>query len=122
MVEKKVDDDWKKKAEEEKEKLEQDVEKARDAAEHEHDMPPASFEGLVATFALQASMALGEMKHPITGQKKADLPAARYVIDLLAMLQEKTKGNLDHHEELSIQNLITELRFKYVQASGPPAS
>jgi ABC-type protease/lipase transport system fused ATPase/permease subunit len=118
MVEKKVDDEWKKKAEDERARLEAE-ERARAAREEE--VLPASFDALVASLALQASMALGEMKHPLTGEKKVDLPAARYAIDTLAVLDEKTKGNLDHREELALKNTLTELRFKYVRAKEAKA-
>ncbi len=120
---KKVDDDWKRKAGEEKAKLEVERERIEhevaDAdAEADAGLPPATFEGLVSTLALQAAIALGDIKSPLEQEKRRDLPAARYVIDTLAMLSEKTRGNLEHGEELSLKNLLTELRFKYVQAAG----
>ncbi len=48
---------------------------------------------------------------------KANLPMARHVIDLMAMIQDKTRGNLSIEEQRLIENSLTELRFRFVQAS-----
>ena len=54
-------------------------------------------------------------------KEKPDLLAARHVIDLLAMIQEKTKGNLSLEEQRLIENSLTELRFRFVQVSDSAA-
>ncbi|MCS6952407.1 MAG: DUF1844 domain-containing protein [Bryobacterales bacterium] len=79
--------------------------------------PPATFEWLTLSLRLQAEMHLGllgggEDQEP----PKPNLEAARHAIDLLAMLQEKTKGNLTWEEQRLLDNSVTELRFRYVQA------
>lgn len=112
-TEKKVDDEWKKKAEEEKARLEEE----RPEHAHESMVPPATFMGLLGTFAVQAAFSLGEIKSPTTGESHFDLAMARYVIDTLAMLETKTKGNLELPEERALKNTLTELRFKFVQAA-----
>jgi hypothetical protein len=79
-------------------------------------MPPASFEFLVGSLRLQAEVAMGFFK--MQEDEPPDLDVARHLIDLLAMLEEKTKGNLSLEESLLLQNSITELRFRFVQAAG----
>lgn len=77
-----------------------------------------SFEFLVATLRMQAEMNLGLM--PMPGEDKPappNLMMARHFIDLLAMLVEKTKGNLSVQEARMIENSVTELRFRFVMAS-----
>jgi hypothetical protein len=77
-------------------------------------LPPASFELLVLSLAVQAQMELG-LGPPAEGQVP-DLDIARHTIDLLAILQQKTKGNLTLEEQRLLENTLTELRFRYVQA------
>ena len=126
-IKKKVDSEWKRKAEEEKAKLEE----VKEAVEAEHraqegPLPPPTFLQFLSGLELEARFSLGEIKHPETGETRKDLHGAQYVIDTLALLQEKTKGNLDSRESLGLQNLLTDLRFRFVQArktsGGPPAS
>jgi hypothetical protein len=80
-------------------------------------LPPATFDFLVLSVKMQAEMQLGlfhfgeEKDRP-----KPDLHLARHSIDRLAMLQDKTKGNLSIDEQRLIENSLTELRFRYVQA------
>jgi hypothetical protein len=58
---------------------------------------------------------LGEVPDPITGEKNVDLELARHTIDVLGMLEEKTRGNLTKEEEDFFKNILFELRMKYVQ-------
>ena len=120
-IKKKVDSEWKKKAEEDKEKLEEVKEKVEEQL-HEEDapLPPPSFLAHLDRLALEAQFALGLIKDPQTGQTRKDIAMAQYVIDTIAMLQEKTKGNLTPDEERLAQNLLTELRFRFVQAKQTP--
>ena len=76
-------------------------------------LPPASFDMLVLSLAMQAQMELGGGM-PQEG-RAPNLDIARHTIDLLAMLQEKTKGNLSMEENRMLENTLTELRFRYVQ-------
>ncbi|MGI8991854.1 MAG: DUF1844 domain-containing protein [Bryobacteraceae bacterium] len=87
--------------------------------EPEFDMPlpPASFEFLVISLRAQAEMQIGLMHFGPDNQKpKPNLEMARHSIDLLDVLHEKTKGNLSLEEKRLIENTLTELRFRYVQA------
>ncbi len=79
-------------------------------------LPPATFEFLVLSFRLQAEMQLGMYRTEKEQQPAADLEGARHTIDMLGVLQEKTRGNLTLEEQRLLDNSLTELRFRYVQA------
>ena len=78
-------------------------------------LPPATFEFLAESLRLQAEMQLGLMRLGSEEPPPADLDLARHTIDLLAMLQEKTRGNLTLEEQRLLENTLTLLRFRYVQ-------
>ena len=80
-------------------------------------LPPPTFEFLVFSLKMQAEMQLGLLNFGEEKPEAPNLPAARHAIDLLAMIQEKTRGNLTLEEQRLIENGLTELRFRYVQAS-----
>ncbi len=84
-------------------------------------VPPASFDFLVASLQFQAQVAMGAISLGDDSKDQVDLDAARHFIDLLAMLEEKTKGNLTLEEGLHLNNGLTELRFRFVQAAGDAA-
>lgn len=67
--------------------------------------------------AVQTAVHLGHMANPMTGTTSVDLPNAAYSIDLLAILQEKTKGNLSPHEEEYLAAVIRDLRLDYVSVT-----
>jgi hypothetical protein len=85
-------------------------------AEPEFPLPPATFEFLVLSMKTQAEVALGLIRLSEEAPKP-DMRVARYNIDLLAMIAEKTKGNLSLEEQRLIDNSLTELRFRYVQVA-----
>jgi hypothetical protein len=73
------------------------------------------FYTFVLSLASSAFVHLGDAPHPETGEVgKPDLPLAKGTIDILAMLEEKTKGNLTHEEEKFLENLLTDLRLRFV--------
>jgi hypothetical protein len=76
-----------------------------------------SFEFLVATLRMQAEMQMGLFRVSEEDDAEPNLPMARHFIDLLGMLTEKTKGNLSLEENRMLENTVTELRFRFVQAS-----
>ena|SRR5689334_10979303 len=81
-------------------------------------LPPASFMFLVESILMQTQMHLGLMHFGEKDEKyEPNLNLARHSIDLLGVLQEKTKGNLTAEEQRLIENGLTELRFRYVQVS-----
>ncbi len=66
---------------------------------------------------MQAEMRLGLVNFGEEKDSEPDLPAARHAIDLLAMIAEKTRGNLSLEEQRLVENSLTELRFRFVQVS-----
>ena len=82
-------------------------------------LPKATFSDyLVSFFFTQTLMFLGEVPHPDTQRTEKNLPMAKYLIDVLAILKEKTKGNLTDGEQKQLDTFLTELRMLFVKASG----
>ena len=84
-------------------------------------LPPASFSFLVMSLRAQAEMQLGLMHFGEGEKPKPELMLARHTIDLMAVLIEKTKGNLAIEEQRMLENSVTELRFRYVQVAEETA-
>jgi cobalamin biosynthesis Mg chelatase CobN len=76
---------------------------------------PASFVNFLSTLATNAAAALGAMPHPVTGQRTVDLDTGKYWLDVLAMLKEKTKGNLHFQESRLLDSILSDLRMQYVR-------
>ena len=90
-------------------------------SESDFSLPPPTFEFLVFSLKTQAEMQLGLFGLGEEKQEQPDLPAARHAIDLLAMIQEKTRGNLSLEEQRLVENSLTELRFRFIQVSEKTA-
>jgi Domain of unknown function (DUF1844) len=88
-----------------------------DDSESRPELPPADFDFLIYSLRLQAELNLGLLPLGETGEDEPepDFELARHNIDLLTVLQEKTKGNLTTEEQLALDNSVTELRFRFVQ-------
>src|SRR5260221_2309417 len=80
-------------------------------------LPPASFAFIVLSLRAQAEMQLGLMHFSEEEKPQPDLPLARHTIDLMAVLLEKTRGNLSIEEQRLLENSLTELRFRFVQTT-----
>ena len=61
-------------------------------------------------------MHLGEMSNPVTGEAEKDMAVAKQTIDIIGMLGEKSKGNLDESEEQLVREVLYNLRMRYVEA------
>jgi Domain of unknown function (DUF1844) len=87
-------------------------------SDQEYPLPPATFEFLIVSLKTQAEMYLGMHHFGTEGKERPepDFRVARHTIDLLAMLQEKTRGNVTMEEQRLMENALTELRFRFVQA------
>jgi hypothetical protein len=114
-----IDEDWKKEAEREKEILaEQEKTQEKEAQEDQRPpgpLPKGNFAALISMLTTQALFALGLIQVRGQEERKPDLEMARYNIDLLETLQEKTKGNLTKEEEKVLKNTINEIRMGYVK-------
>lgn len=88
-----------------------------EAAEKAGPLPPVTFAGFIFGLASSALIHLGEYPDPEGPGRRVDLPAARQTIDLLGLLEAKTKGNLDTDEAELLKHLLYDLRVKYVAAA-----
>jgi len=81
-------------------------------------LPPADFAAIVLSFASSALFHLGLVADPETGEAgERNLPLAQHAIDLLVLLETKTRGNLERDEAELLTALLTELRVRYVESS-----
>ncbi len=80
-------------------------------------LPPVNFSTFILSLNSSALVHLGELPMPGGDTCNKDLNLARHSIDVLAMLQEKTKGNLTEEEEKLLQHILYDLRMKFVNAS-----
>lgn len=123
-----IDSDWKSQAQSEKERLAQQ-EQARKAQGggqpgapggqpgQGHEPPPADFTELIRMLTTQALLYMGAIPDPSTGKAVLALDIAKYHIDLLTMLEEKTKGNLSEEESTTLSQTAHELRLEFVNMS-----
>jgi len=115
-----IDEDWKSQVAAEKEAaLHKPAADAVGAGEPGADdfggeLPEASFELLISTFVTEAMVALGQFPHPGTGQIEADPDHAKFAIDMLEVIAEKTKGNLNPMEEQGMKDILHQLRMAFI--------
>jgi hypothetical protein len=114
-----VDSDWKAEAQKEKERLSQEVDDVEGGP-----IPPPSFPELVQMILIQAMAGFGGYQTPDGQTVPPELEVAKHYIDLLALLGEKTKGNLTDDEKKLMGAALYELQMRFVQVSGaaPPAA
>ena len=80
-------------------------------------LPAVDFTTFVVSLSHSALLHLGDAPHPVDGKSEVDLPMARQTIDLLALLQEKTHGNLTGAEEQVLTQELDDLRVRFVEVS-----
>ena len=81
-------------------------------------LPEIDFNSFIFSLSTSALIQLGEIEDPFTKKSAKNIPLARQTIDLISMLKEKTKGNLTQQEERLIENILYDLRIRYVKAAG----
>ena len=130
-----VDDDWKTQVQKEKESLSQPPvseptatvapmdtaspkDKGSTAQPDEVQLPAPSFALLVSTLVTEALAGLGQIPGPDNQPPTINLPHAKHFIDTLAILEEKTKGNLSEPEAAMLENVLHELRMAFVAVSS----
>lgn len=96
----------------------QDDEQAGRGAFTNCTMPQVCFPTFVLSLSSSALVHLGEVPDPETGKPVENIVMAKHTIDILAMLKEKTTGNLDAEEAKLIKDMLFELRMKYVQKAS----
>ena len=104
-VRKKVDDAWKDAVEKEKVSVDGGVPKD----------PEVTFGLFISSLMMEALVALGELENPVTKKKEPNHVQAKFIIDTLGMLKEKTKNNLAKDESESIDAILYELRMRFVE-------
>lgn len=77
-------------------------------------MPPIDFPSYLLSYYTQGLVLLGEVPNPYTNKKEEDVEAARHTIDILTMLEQKTKGNLTKEEQQLLETVLYELRMKFM--------
>jgi hypothetical protein len=80
-------------------------------------LPEINFSSFILSISSSALLHLGEIADPQSGEKKKDLELAKQSVDIIALLKEKTKGNLTEDEEKLLEHLLYDLRMRFVQAS-----
>jgi hypothetical protein len=117
-----VDEDWKAEAQKEKEILaaqeEAEKEKKEEVKQGREPLPEGNFAALVSMLTTQSLFALGLLHVKGQEEKEPDLEMAKYYIDILETIQEKTKGNLTPEEETVLSNTLNELHMGYVKVAG----
>lgn len=81
-------------------------------------LPKIDFSGFILSFYSSGLVQLGKVEDPSTGEKTVDLDLARHTIDMIAMLEQKTRGNLTRDEENLLKALLSEIRMAYVEAKN----
>lgn len=107
-----VDDDWKAQARKEK------ADFAKKEGEQRPNLPEPSFEELLNILVMQAMAALGMLTAPGGQRMPPDLGAAKHFIDMLQLLEDKTKGNLTSEEQALLDQVLYQTRMLFVQLAG----
>lgn len=102
----KINQDWQSQIDKEKQEA-----KTKDQAYHE-----PTFSLFLSSVGMQAMIALGKLENPLTKKMDVNLEQARFLIDTLGVIQEKTKGNLTPEEEKALADYLFNLRIMYVEA------
>lgn len=116
-----IDSDWKTEAAQEKERLASEEEQRQSPSGTESAETASNFLELVNLVAMQAAIGLGGFQGPDGERIPPNSSAAKYHIDLLEVLEAKTKGNLSEEEKRTLGAVLHELRMQYVESvSAPP--
>jgi len=112
------DEDWKTQAQQEKEKL-SDTDKPTDVGQTKAGpLPPADFSTLINSLVVQAMFCLGRLSDGKNEKPQVNLDLAKHNIDLLGVIDEKTKGNLTEDESKMLSMTLHEMRMLYVQEAS----
>ena len=111
-----IDEDWKAQVQAEREQAPKADQTT--AQRPKQPLPPASITFLFTTLATQALIALGALPHPASNQVEKDLDQAKLFIDMLGVLEEKTKGNLTAEEKRQLEAILFDLRMQFLEAGS----
>jgi hypothetical protein len=113
-----IDEDWKAEAQKEKEKLAAEEEKDEQQPKRRGPLPKGDLAALISTLTTQAFFSMGAFKVEGQDDREPDLELAKYNIDMLETLEEKTKGNLSEDEAKILAETLNQVRMAYVKLSG----
>lgn len=108
-LKKKVDESW-------KEAVSKDKTVSSDPKTPE--VPEMTFGLFISGLLMEALIALGDAEHPVTKKKELSVPHAKFIIETLAMLKDKTKNNLSKEENDSLEAVLYDLRMRFVQKAS----
>jgi hypothetical protein len=91
-------------------------------AVEDEDLPEITLSTFIMSMSTQVLMHLGEIPNPIDNTVRRDMVAAKQVIDILGMLKDKTRGNLERNEEVLFDNVLYDLRMRFVELNKPRAN
>ena len=122
-----VDEDWKREAQREKEvvaarEAEEKKKEAKEGPKRGGNIPRGDLPGLISMLATQALFALGVLQVKGEEPREPDLELARYNIDMLQALEEKTRGNLTPQEQEMLKNTLSDLRMAYISLANQTPS
>jgi hypothetical protein len=80
-------------------------------------LPEVNFSTFIISLSTEVLFHLGEFPHPTSGERQKDLPMAKHAIDTLAMLKEKTRGNLSDEEQKLLEGMLYDLRMAFIRTS-----
>ncbi len=109
-LKKKVDEAW-------KESVEKEIEGSQDSSAKEIEV---TFGLFISGLMMEALIALGEVENPVTKTKESNQLHAKFIIDTLGMLEEKTKNNLSKEEQDALEALLYDLRMRFVEKTKKP--
>jgi hypothetical protein len=111
-----IDEDWKSKAQKEKDVLKEKDDSSQEEQEQQS-LPPGDFSSLISLLATQALFAMGVIATEKDKEPKKDLRLAKFHIDMLEAIEEKTKGNLTEPEQKFLSGTLSQLRMGFVNAA-----
>ena len=114
---KKVDEGWKERIDKEKSQAGAPMPDSADKRASNEAPAESNFSMFISGLALQVLMQLGEIPNPVTKKKEKELEQAKYLIDILAMLKEKTANNLTKEEARLFEDTLYDLRMRFVTAA-----
>jgi hypothetical protein len=118
VIDKRVEAEAAEKKEKVKKETKTQGKEAQKEEEQPRPVPEVNFSAFVYSLSTSALVHLGEIPEPITEKMDKNLPLAKQTIDILGILQEKTKGNLTQEEENLLNSFLYDLRMRYVKAIG----
>ena len=131
LARKRVDEDWKERVEREQVEptppaagpegkvVAAGADAAGRAPEQEGLPAEARFDIFISVLSMEALIGLGDLPHPVTKKRGVNLPQAKYLIDLLGIIEEKTRGNLSAEEAQLLSDMLYQLRMRYMSKSQP---